>query len=217
MFHVEQVVERLVVGAKALEINLDRGAAEGMALQLEMLHRWNAKLNLVGPGDPLDWASRHSIDSLVALAAIPQGSRVLDVGSGGGFPGIPLALMRADSRFWLAERRQKRRAFLQNVVAATRLSNVWVVTAPESEQPYDVVLGRAVLPTAAWLSYAASRCRTQGLVGLFAQESAGDPVALASSLGLEPAGDRRYELPGEAQRHFWWFVNTVPRETPRTS
>jgi 16S rRNA (guanine527-N7)-methyltransferase len=213
MFHVEQLMEQLRLGAKAaLGLSIDTAAARGMVVQLGMLEQWNAKLNLVGPGEPSVWMKRHSLDSLAALAVIPEGGDVLDIGSGAGFPGIPLALALPASRFWLAERRAKRRAFLQNVVASVGARNVTVI--PEADRSCDVVLGRAVLPVAEWLPYAAQFAGPSGLVGLFAQENAGGRIELATTEGLQLVGERSYQLPGEPLRRFSWFRRDVPRETP---
>jgi 16S rRNA (guanine527-N7)-methyltransferase len=213
MFHVEQMGEQIQAGAKALGLSVDVAAARGMAIQLEMLDQWNAKLNLVGPGEPSVWMNRHSLDSLVAVEVIPDHADVLDVGSGAGFPGIPLALARPDSRFRLAERRSKRRAFLQNVVASVGARNVTVIPEAEAGRSCDVVLGRAVLPAAKWLPYAARFASPGGLVGLFAQEQAGQSEALAKAAGLQLAGERTYVLSGEPSRRFSWFRRDVPRET----
>jgi 16S rRNA (guanine527-N7)-methyltransferase len=184
-----------------------------MAIQLQMIEQWNAKLNLVGPGNPASWISRHSLDSLVALVAMPSEGHVLDLGSGAGFPGIPLALMRPDATFSLAERRSKRRAFIQNVVAAVGAANVSVIPEAEVEESYDLVLGRAVLPVAEWLAYGTRRAKVGGLVGHFAQEDAEVPLTMSSSIGLQHVGERTYVLPGQPMRRFIWFQKLVPRET----
>jgi 16S rRNA (guanine527-N7)-methyltransferase len=214
MFHVEQLIESLRVGAMALNVSLDVPAARGMAIQLTLLEQWNARLNLVGPGEPASWLTRHSLDSLVPEPVLQPASRVLDLGSGAGFPGIPLALARPDSRFWLAERRAKRRAFLQNVLATIGMTNAVVIASPGMEERFDVVLGRAVLPAPEWLSYAASLVRPGGIVGLFAQQEAVDPAAAAEAAGLQAVGERSYALPGEGPRRFSWFRREVSRETP---
>jgi 16S rRNA (guanine527-N7)-methyltransferase len=150
---------------------------------------------------------------LVPGAALHRGSRVLDVGSGAGFPGIPLALLRPDVDFVLAERRSKRRAFLQSVAASVAAHNVTVTATAEEARPYDVVLGRAVMPLRDWLSYATGLVGPGGQVGLFAQESAEDPTAVATALGLHTMERKNYALPDESRRRFWWFERLVPRET----
>jgi len=181
--------------------------ADKMLVQLELLERWNGKLNLVGPGTPEEWLARHTLDSLIPSEMIRNGATVADVGSGAGFPGVPLALLRPDCQFSLIERRTKRRAFLQNVIAATGAGNAVVRAEVIPDQRFDVILGRAVLPPHQWLELAAPLIHSQGRVGLFAQsESAdGDLQRLAGATGLELAGHQNYTVPGEPPRAFLWF------------
>jgi 16S rRNA (guanine527-N7)-methyltransferase len=207
LFHVEQLRQRLLAGGSALGLAIEPVAAEKMLVQLELLERWNGKLNLVGPGTAEDWLARHTLDSLVPSEMILQGATVLDVGSGAGFPGVPLALLLPDSQFSLLERRTKRRAFLQNVLASAGVGNAVVLAELAPEQRFDVVLGRAVLPPQAWLQLGATLIHAQGRVGLFAQSEIAemDPRHLAQAAGLELVGHRDYTVPGQPERAFFWF------------
>jgi len=211
MFHVEQLMSQLMLEAASLGIAIDKHAAEAMLIHLELLERWNAKLNLVGPGLPGTWLTRHTLDSLVPAPAIPDGAEVLDVGSGAGFPGIPLALARPNCAIWLSERRAKRRAFQQNVIAAVGARNARVVVEPAPDQRFDVVLGRAVLPPLEWLRSAAALVRPSGKVGLFAQVGAADLAALGASAGLHLENEIAYVLANESRRFAWFHL--VPRGT----
>ena len=124
MFHVEQIPELLVREAPSIGAALKREQAELMAAHLALLWRWNAKLNLVGPGTIESWARRHALDSLSVVRWLPMSGIVLDVGSGAGFPGLPLAIVRPDLSVVLLEPRVNRVAFLRNAVAALGLGNV---------------------------------------------------------------------------------------------
>ena len=82
----------------------------------ELLVEWNAKINLTAITDPEGVASRHFADSLLALELIPQGARLIDIGTGAGFPGIPLKIMRPDIELTLLDSLNKRIIFLNEVL-----------------------------------------------------------------------------------------------------
>ncbi len=121
---------------------------------LTEIQRWSRRLSLVGPSRrDLKGLEQLYRESLLFLPLIPKGSRVLDVGSGIGFPGIPLALERPDVHMVLLEPRARRAAFLRHIVLHLALSSVEVVEAPlESytpSSPVDRVVVRA-LPAGPW-------------------------------------------------------------------
>ena len=109
------------------------------------LARWGERMNLVGSTDEAALA-RHFDDSLHAAAEIPSGSRVVDLGSGAGFPGLPIAIAREDVRVTLVEIREKRVAFLRHVVRTLGLE-VEVAQVSLENPPvegFDLALLRAV-------------------------------------------------------------------------
>ena len=96
---------------------------------------------------------RHILDGLRAAPEIPSSARVADVGSGAGIPGVPLAIVRPDSRFVLIEPRRGRVAFLEAVVDELRLTNVAVFLgrAEDVDDAFDVVVARALAaPIESW-------------------------------------------------------------------
>lgn len=136
---------------------LDRGLAElGLALPesaraqllhyLDLLQRWNRAYNLTAVRDPLEQVQRHLIDSLRVLPHV-RGKRVLDVGSGAGLPGIPLAIADPDRHYTLLDSRGKRLRFLFQVKTELGLNNVELVQSRvEAYRPdsgFDSVLSRA--------------------------------------------------------------------------
>ena len=122
----------------------------------ELLLEWNAKMDLTAVTEEADMIDRHYVDSLMALTIpelIPQGASLIDVGTGAGFPGLPLALARADLRVTLMDAQQKRLNFLQAVLDALNVQNVTLVHAravaplpvlAEYLLPYVKVGGKAV-------------------------------------------------------------------------
>jgi 16S rRNA (guanine527-N7)-methyltransferase len=117
---------------------------------LQELERWNKAYGFVkAAGQQL--IVRHVLDSLAAwrkISALPRRDQVADVGSGAGFPGIPLAVFLADSRFTLLEPSAKKAAFLRNVAILAHLDNVEVAEArlAEVERRFDLVVLRAFHP-----------------------------------------------------------------------
>ena len=126
-----------------------------LAAFLHLLVRWNRVFNLTGIHDPDVLIERHLEESL-ALAPLLQGTRVADVGSGAGLPGIPLAVVAPDRQFTLIESRAKRVRFLRHAVAELGLANAQVAHARAEdlrvEHPFDTVLARAVAPPAELLT-----------------------------------------------------------------
>src|SRR5438270_13175952 len=83
----------------------------------QLLTAWNARLHLVAPCTPAEFATRHVLESLVALRFIPTGARFIDVGSGGGLPAIPCLIARDDLRATLFEAATKKAVFLREALS----------------------------------------------------------------------------------------------------
>jgi 16S rRNA (guanine527-N7)-methyltransferase len=134
-------------------VGYDVTAAESTALGafVELLLRWNKVYNLTGVRGADEVVDRHLIESF-ALRALLAGSEVADVGSGGGLPGVPLAIVEPERRFTLIESRAKRVRFLRHVVGELKLANTTVAHCRAEDlhvqRPFDTVLARAVAPPA---------------------------------------------------------------------
>ena len=137
---------QLAAGITALGLTLPGGAKAKLLAYLALLDKWNRVYNLTAVRDTERMVSHHLLDS---LAVVPyfQGAAVLDVGSGGGLPGIPLAIARPDMQVTLIDSIAKKTAFLLQVKAELGLANLNVVTRRvEDYQPearFDVITSRA--------------------------------------------------------------------------
>jgi 16S rRNA (guanine527-N7)-methyltransferase len=169
---VEHLTEIIVTASGSLGLKLSPGEIAALEQHLRLLAKWNAKLNLVGPGTIESWAARHTLDSLAAAEWIQDGSAVADVGSGAGFPGIPCAIVRPASRLVLLEPRSKRAAFLQNVISAAELRNssVRMVRAEAESERFQLVMGRAVASPLKWATLATRLCAPGGGFVLYASK-----------------------------------------------
>lgn len=133
---------------------LSQAQIEGLERYCGLLLAENAAMNLTAVTDPGEVAVRHFLDSLCppALALLPRGARLIDVGSGGGLPGIPLAIARPDLSVTLLEARRKKTDFLLRTAELLGLENVSVVWGraedtgrdPAHREQYDVATARAV-------------------------------------------------------------------------
>jgi 16S rRNA (guanine527-N7)-methyltransferase len=141
----------LIDGARALGLELDGAQAAKLIAHLDLLDEWGARMNLTAIRDRGQQVTKHVLDSL-SVRPFLRGARIADVGSGAGFPGIPLAIVAPDLHFALIESTGKKCRFLEHVRDTLGLANVEVVQArAEAYKPavrFDTVLARAVGPIA---------------------------------------------------------------------
>jgi 16S rRNA (guanine527-N7)-methyltransferase len=129
MFHVEQGwTEALRAGAAQLQISLGPQQISQFQRYLEELLVWNKKINLTSITDAKEIAVKHFIDSLACCKALLSGSLV-DIGSGAGFPGLPLKILNPDLELALLEPSHKKSAFLHHMIGTLGLKHVQVYTA----------------------------------------------------------------------------------------
>jgi 16S rRNA (guanine527-N7)-methyltransferase len=140
--------EVLQRGAEALGLSLNASQTSALLAYLALLGKWNKAYNLTAVRDPDEMVSRHLLDSLsVAPVVAELGEHWLDVGSGGGMPGIPLAILFPERRFTLLDANGKKTRFLTQVKLELPLPNVSVITgrveAFQVERPFDGICSRA--------------------------------------------------------------------------
>jgi 16S rRNA (guanine527-N7)-methyltransferase len=138
-------------GARELGIELTPEQVAKLIAHLDLVDEWGARMNLTAIRDREQQLTKHVLDSLSVLPYL-RGTRVADVGSGAGFPGIPLAIAMPAVHFALIESTGKKCRFLEHVRDALGLPNVEVIQSrAEAHKPavrYDTVLARAVGPVA---------------------------------------------------------------------
>jgi len=129
---------------------------------IRILLQWNDKVNLTAIRDPLEILYRHFCESMYASVAVPvENGRLADVGSGGGFPGLPLKIIRPDLRVFLVESSIKKVTFLAEVIRELGLKDVQVLARRYEElgeevAPLDFVCSRALGEFPAFLEWARS-------------------------------------------------------------
>jgi 16S rRNA (guanine527-N7)-methyltransferase len=131
------------------EMRLDVSAEQQGRLMdyLALMFKWNSVYNLTSLRDPMQMVTHHLLDSLAAVPAFEDANNVLDVGSGGGLPGIVLAIVRPDMKVSMIDTVHKKTAFLTQVKAELSLANVTVYTMRveqlEVSDKFDVITSRA--------------------------------------------------------------------------
>lgn len=139
---------RLAAGARTLGIDLCPAAVDRLLAYLDLLERWNRVVNLTAIRARERMIPGHLLDSLSVVPYLGPASRLSDLGSGAGLPGIPIALARPDIRVRLVEARERKARFLRQVVRELALRNVEVfagrVEALPPEGGEDVVVARAL-------------------------------------------------------------------------
>jgi 16S rRNA (guanine527-N7)-methyltransferase len=132
----QKFCETLETQAQAYGVTLSAEAVAGLAKYYELLSAWNARVHLVAPCSPEEFATRHVLESLLLLKHLPSEASVVEVGAGGGLPIIPCLIVRPDLRAVLIEASQKKAVFLREALNQTGTSTRAKVIAQRFE---DVV------------------------------------------------------------------------------
>lgn len=146
-FDRNQLQQMLRDGANVLNVALSDTQLSQLLDYLALLAKWNSVYNLTAIRDPAQMVTQHLLDSLAALPAFANAHNVLDVGAGGGLPGIVLAIARPDMNVSLIDTVHKKTAFLTQAKAELKLANVNVYTGRVEQlqvsQKFDVITSRA--------------------------------------------------------------------------
>jgi 16S rRNA (guanine527-N7)-methyltransferase len=181
----------LAAGAAAFGVSLNRAQLQAFERYRDELLAWNKTVNLTAITEPRAVEVRHFLDSLSCLLPINRrlqneiNPRMIDIGAGGGFPGLPIKLARPEVQLTLVDSVGKKTAFLRHLVEVLGLSGVQVITAraedlarsPEHREHYEVAVARAVASLPVLLELCLPFVRLGGLL----------------------VAPRRGDLPGEQQ------------------
>jgi len=119
--------EELISGVRLLGLELTPQQVEQFALYLAELRRWNQSYSLTTITEPFEVVHKHFLDSLNYLAPLKDSKEIFDLGSGPGFPGLPLAIVLPQSKFTLVDARQKKTIFLKFIAQKMGLKNVEII------------------------------------------------------------------------------------------
>ncbi|MBI5959205.1 MAG: 16S rRNA (guanine(527)-N(7))-methyltransferase RsmG [Chloroflexi bacterium] len=222
---VEQLVK---CSRELLGLELSTEAQRAFGLYAEQLLAWNQDINLTAITDPQSIEMRHFLDSLSVIMAGPllPGQRVIDVGTGAGFPGLPLRLIYPQIELTLLEATAKKTRFLDHMTTLLGLNNVRILTARAEEagqidahrEKFDVVLARAVAQMPVLSEYLLPLCKVGGRCVALKGETAAAEVQRAEN-ALRILGGRLekiipVELPQVAETHYLVIIQKTAATPP---
>jgi 16S rRNA (guanine527-N7)-methyltransferase len=223
----QALIDLLNDGAKALGLELSEEALARLSLYIEELLHWSPRIDLVSQRDPAEIIRKHILDSLAAAPHIPEDSSVVDLGSGAGLPGLPIAILLPQVRMTLLEVRRKRVSFLRTVARAIKLPHLTVeegraeslASEPRLRNIFDVAITRATWNTETFLRYTASFLREKGIAiamkGPMECQEASSGEQIGNSF-FQLLGRCEYQLPfGQERRRLLIFSmgHNVSRDT----
>lgn len=222
------IAERVKSGAQRMGIALDAQACERFARYYELLVEGNTRMNLTAVLEPEEAVDRHFLDCLapVAQGLLPEGAKVVDVGTGAGFPGLPLLIARPDLKLTLVDALNKRLGFIQGVLDELGLQAEIVhmraedfSRKPEYREQYDIAAARAVAAVSPLMEYLLPCVRRGGFALCWKgpdisqeAEAARKAIFLLGGKSRQPIG---YEIPGRDWQHNLFIVDKVSN-TPKT-
>jgi 16S rRNA (guanine527-N7)-methyltransferase len=165
-----QTSECVVSLGREWHLSVDKESADRVSRFMSLLLRWNERLNLTGARGLGDLCGEHLVDSFVLSRLCPPSSVVVDVGSGGGLPALPFAILRPDCRVTLVEPRAKRVAFLHSAVRECGLDSVVVLRSRAEDLDAaccSVAASRATFKPETWLAMAGRLLVEEGRAVVF--------------------------------------------------
>lgn len=208
-FNRIELIKILSDGATSLNLQLDATTLERLIDYLALLTKWNAVYNLTAVRDPLQMVTQHLLDTLTILPAFFHVKNVLDVGSGGGLPGMVLAIWAQQEnpamRISMVDTVNKKTAFLTQAKAELGLTNVTVhtgrVEALDVAQPFDVITSRAFAELADFVNWSGHLLGEQGrFIAMKGQIPVDEITRLPT--GWKVTEIRPLQVPGlKAERH----------------
>jgi 16S rRNA (guanine527-N7)-methyltransferase len=208
--------ELLEAGARELRVALPPAAGDAMVRLIDELEFANSQFNLTAIRDRPGMLQKHLLDSL-SLHAFLRGARIADVGTGAGFPGLPLAIVNPERRFVLIEATAKKARYVSQTVLRVGLQNVQVHNGrAETFRPpelFDTVLARALSSLADFVAYAGHLCTPGGRM-LAMKGKRPDEEISAVPKSFRVLAVHRLRVPGlDDERH----LVELSRAAPKTS
>jgi len=197
-------------GIATLQLTIDDEQINNLMVYLELLSKWNAVYNLTSIRNPADMVKHHLLDSLAAAFAFNQAKNILDVGSGGGLPGIVLAILYPGKQLALCDTVNKKTAFLTQVKAELNLKNVTVYTGRveqlKLDGSFDVITSRAFSELSNFVNWAGHLLSPEGcMIALKGQIPTSEIAQLP--VGWKIKEVQAVNVPElNAQRHLLWLT-----------
>ncbi len=202
----EQWTRVIVEGARGFGLELDTCHTDLFGAHAEELVHWTRTTNLTTITDPFEIAVKHFVDSLAAAAFVPPDTTcLLDIGSGGGFPGIPLKIVRPTLSVTLIDASRKKVSFLKHVIRTLNLQGIEALHVraedladdPVNHRHFDVIVSRALGDLQSFVQQALPLLTKDGLI--LALKGRVDQVEVTELKSMVPQAPH---TPDSAQRHY---------------
>ncbi len=227
---IERFEEILNKYLKEINIELKKEQTEKFYKYMNLLLEWNEKINLTAITEPEEVILKHFVDSLTISKYIEKGSKLLDMGTGAGFPGIPLKILREDIEITLADSLNKRINFLNEVIKELKLEKIETVHARAEEfgknkkyrEKFDIATSRAVANLSTLSEYLIPLVRVNGKVICMKGSDVKEEVEMAKKaieiLGGKIEQEESFNLPNSDMKRNLVIIKKIkntPTKYPR--
>ncbi len=226
----ENFLKELEKEAKLININLDKTQLNKFFIYMQLLLEWNAKINLTAITEEKEIIQKHFIDSLTINKYINDNMSIIDVGTGAGFPGIPIKIVRDSIKVSLLDALNKRLLFLQDVIQKIELKDIQTIhfraeevgKNPIYREKYDIATSRAVAPLNTLVEYLLPLVKLNGkcicMKGNNVKEEMEASNKAISILGGEIDRIEEFELPNSSIKRTIIVIKKIkntPAKYPR--
>ena len=203
----EEFNEKMRESLKELNIELSEKQLNQFYNYMNILIEWNKVMNLTNITEPEEIIQKHFVDSLTVLKSIKENASIIDVGTGAGFPGIPIKIAFPETRITLLDSLNKRIKFLEEVINKLELKNIETIHGRAEEvahnknyrEKYDIAIARAVAPLNVLSEYLLPFVKIGGyaicMKGAKGKEEAVEGKNAIKILGGEITNSREFNLP----------------------
>jgi len=193
----------LKTGAETIKVTLSEEQIRQFALYWRELQEWNSQVNITAISSLKDTIIKHFLDSLSVIESLPWSGRLADIGSGGGFPGIPIAIVQPALKVVLVEAARKKANFLRQVVRALGLKTAEVyhgrAEALTAGEPFDCIVSRAFSSIKTFLRISLPLLADDGIIiamkGKETEQELREAGQEIEKAQLRITGERRFQLP----------------------
>jgi 16S rRNA (guanine527-N7)-methyltransferase len=176
-------------GAKKFDIQIERRKIDKFAIHALELLKWNQKTNLTAITNPFEVAVKHFLDSIMPIKIIPQNASMLDIGSGGGFPGIPLKICLPHLSVTMIDASRKKVSFLKHMIRTLELENIDAlhiraeafVGKPGVEDKFNIIISRALSSMSTFVLTAFPILKKNGVIIAMRGNVSNDDIQLLRS------------------------------------